>query len=504
MGSFQPTTEQAVAVHKASNMSADETLLITAFAGAAKTTTLELIAQSLPQRRFLYLAFNKAIVEEAKKRFPKNVTIKTTHSLAYQYTAVDKKLRHSNYRAAEIAEMFHIEYKVAEHVLSVFDFFCNSAVESFGQIAVDTSITDLAESLYTGMREGRHEITHSYYLKEFQLKLVSGLKVRQNFDYCLLDEAQDTNPVTLSIFNHLSGKKIKVGDRHQAIYGFRGAINAMGGNNPKAVPGTIRMNLTTTFRCKPHIVDHANWILETLKGEQAKIVSGNKTQANITTQACITRTNSAMIEFIDDLDNFNLTRSPDLIFDCLMSLLNWKYGLVSNISKPFKFLTMFNSMGAINEYVELTDDQELKQGLKLLEKYDNETWADSGFRNGDKIRQLYQKACDNHLRNGQSLTTLTTAHSAKGLEFDKVVLGEDFPDMVQVMAKLIQKNIIAKPEDFLKGQKQELVSAREEANLYYVAVTRAKYELQDNTPNASLYETKMPLERIFALARQTV
>lgn len=86
MGSFQPTTEQSVAVHKASNMSVDETLLITAFAGAAKTTTLELIAQSLPQSRFLYLAFNKAIVEEAKKRFPKNVTIKTTHSLAYQYT----------------------------------------------------------------------------------------------------------------------------------------------------------------------------------------------------------------------------------------------------------------------------------------------------------------------------------------------------------------------------------------------------------------------------------
>jgi hypothetical protein len=54
-----------------------------------------------------------------------------------------------------------------------------------------------------------------------------------------------------------------------------------------------------TFRCKPHIVEHANWILETLKGEQAKIVSGNKSQANITTQACITRTNSAMIEFID-------------------------------------------------------------------------------------------------------------------------------------------------------------------------------------------------------------
>ena len=47
---------------------AGSSLKIQAFAGTGKTTTLAAIARSLPQRRFLYLAFNRAAAEEAEKR----------------------------------------------------------------------------------------------------------------------------------------------------------------------------------------------------------------------------------------------------------------------------------------------------------------------------------------------------------------------------------------------------------------------------------------------------
>jgi F-box protein, helicase, 18 len=499
-----PTNEQNDAISHAATMRPGDTLLITAFAGTAKTTTLEMIAESLRQFSFLYLAFNKAIVEEAKKRFPKNVTIKTTHSLAFQYTAVGKRLRNNNYRAAEVAEIYSIDYNSAEHALSVFDFFCNSALSDFSQISADDKILEVASDLYSGMKSGDLDITHSWYLKEFQLALVGGLKLRQSFDYCLLDEAQDTNQVTLSIFNHLGGRKIKVGDRHQAIYAFRGAINAMGGNSSKGLPsGTTRKNLSTTFRCRPHIVEHANWILETFKGEQLKIVSGNDQQGDIKTQAFITRTNSALIEYIDDLDSFNLTRTPELIFDCLLSLVNWKYGIHGTISKQYKFLTRFKTVDDLNKYIEETDDQELKQGMKLLDKYDNQIWAAEGFTNGAKIHQLYEKARENYNCNGQSTSTLTTGHSAKGLEFDRVTIGNDFPDMTMTISKLLQNKIIMEPEDFVKSQKQEAVAAREEANLYYVAVTRARFESLDYSPNLSLYKERRSLEDIFWLARQS-
>ena len=58
-------------------------LVIQALAGTGKTTTLKLLAESLFDKRGTYIAFNKAIVDEAASKFPENVRCKTAHSLAY-------------------------------------------------------------------------------------------------------------------------------------------------------------------------------------------------------------------------------------------------------------------------------------------------------------------------------------------------------------------------------------------------------------------------------------
>ena len=50
----------------------NQVLKINAFAGTGKTTTLNLIANSLKDKSFLYLAFNNDIVKEAKKKFKNN------------------------------------------------------------------------------------------------------------------------------------------------------------------------------------------------------------------------------------------------------------------------------------------------------------------------------------------------------------------------------------------------------------------------------------------------
>ena len=43
----------------------------------------------------------------------------------------------------------------------------------------------------------------------------------------IVHNCQDTNEMTMNIFEQLPGKKVIVGDTHQAIYGFNGAVNAM-------------------------------------------------------------------------------------------------------------------------------------------------------------------------------------------------------------------------------------------------------------------------------------
>jgi superfamily I DNA/RNA helicase len=69
-------------------------------------------------------------------------------------------------------------------------------------------------------------VTHSLYFKEFEQRF-NYFKLKDKYDVVLLDEAQDSNMVTLSVFNQFNAKRVMVGDSHQKIYGFRGAIDAM-------------------------------------------------------------------------------------------------------------------------------------------------------------------------------------------------------------------------------------------------------------------------------------
>jgi hypothetical protein len=78
--SFKPTAEQYAVVDA---VLGGGDLKIKAYAGAGKTSTLRLIADQLARNRGSYLAFNKEIAEHARRGFPRNVSARTVHSLAY-------------------------------------------------------------------------------------------------------------------------------------------------------------------------------------------------------------------------------------------------------------------------------------------------------------------------------------------------------------------------------------------------------------------------------------
>jgi len=81
------TIEQEAICEAARDLGAKSLLKIQAFAGAGKTTTLAAIAQSLPQRKFLYLVFNRAAADEAHLKMPSNVTVRTAHAVAFRSLA---------------------------------------------------------------------------------------------------------------------------------------------------------------------------------------------------------------------------------------------------------------------------------------------------------------------------------------------------------------------------------------------------------------------------------
>jgi superfamily I DNA/RNA helicase len=68
-------------------------------------------------------------------------------------------------------------------------------------------------------------------------------------DFILYDEAQDADPCVAGIVLAQRGKQlIAVGDESQAIYGWRGATDAM-----KNWPAAHRVALTQSFRFGPAV-----------------------------------------------------------------------------------------------------------------------------------------------------------------------------------------------------------------------------------------------------------
>lgn len=233
---------------------------ISAFAGAAKSTTLCMVAEQniVPS---LMLTFNKSLAEEAKDKFPSWVTCKTTHSLAY--ASFGAQLRHKLSRpqgpyrnvagtGTEISKYFKtgdfvyvIEGEARKMKAGGVGVAIKETVAKFEQSAdceigyqhVSTSPCDqillrdkkslraykylvlsCAQKLWDLRINLRSDVlaTHDTYLKLYQLSKPD----LSQYEVLYLDEVQDTSPVVLDIFLQQEGrcKLYAVGDAYQNIY----------------------------------------------------------------------------------------------------------------------------------------------------------------------------------------------------------------------------------------------------------------------------------------------
>lgn len=441
------TPEQENIILTAKFMKQNETLKINALAGCGKTFTLTAIAKELKDKKFLYLAFNKAIVESSRKKFPKNVDIFTTHSLAYKKIVKKTDTFINDLKAPKLAELFNEnDMELCFQTIKVFNDFLNSSDK---QIDESRGVAfEFASDVYMAMKNRQMPITHSFYLKEFSLLDDKGIK---DYDYILIDEAQDTNAVTLDIFFSLNGRKILVGDKHQAIYGFRGSFNAMEG-----IKAEHEEYLTKTFRCCEDIVKSANSVLRRFKNENNLMVSGvdeSNRDKKGDSFAVITRTNAKIIENLAEYeDEYRLIKTPESIFSMALSMYYWLEKKPENIRATFSWLKSFKDKIALEDYIEKTNDRELQSSYKIAKRY-------KGY-----LYPLYKKA-EKYYKNKGGIYLLT-AHTSKGLEFDRVELENDFP--------------------LLTGLDFSLSSSIEEVNLYYVAITRAKWELENGSKNENV------------------
>ena len=451
---------------------------INAFAGTGKTSTLKLIANNFSNKRILYLAFNSAIKNEASKIFPSNVFVKTTHGLAYsaikKYTKIDlSKL--TNYRAIDIAKKFDITYNQAIVTLKIFDAFCNSSNE---KIKKDDLEHKTAKQMFDYMLINKMDPTHNFYLKYYQLLLNSNQIQQYSYDIIMLDEAQDTNDVTLNIFENLnSNNKICVGDNHQQIYSFRGSNNAL-----DKIKFDKVLYLSCSFRFNKQIASYANILLENFKGEKVKITTSKDISKPIDTHGFISRTNAMLINQIalrvKDKKPFVTIRDPKEIFTLSIEI----YYLLNNNKSKIKrniFLKDFKTEDDIQEYAQEVDDFELKASLKLVKEYEQEIFIFFDISN------KFYKAWENkknvvfHKRVNEILF-LTTAHTSKGLEWDSVCVADDFSDFADLILDSGYESFKDFQQNIHTNKNQEII---DEFNLFYVAITRAKKTIIKDSEN---------------------
>ena len=465
-----------------------ERLKVYALAGTGKTTTLKAIAALNPHQKMLYLAFNKAIADEAKGKFPPNVEVRTVHSLAYAHLGRLYRDRLSRLDYFEIAEALGMPVKAVFEKIHYFQAFLNSGCPlDRGDIAAllgrqgamgADSLADFIIRLFQALKNGSLQVDHSFYLKDFQLNFKS-FGLSGAYDVVLLDEGQDVNPVILSIFEQFQARKIMVGDKHQKIYGFRGAINAI-----EEFTADETLYLTRTFRFNgQEQVQAVNELLFHLKCEDnlmrpvATSRNGGKS-----TGCVITRSNAKLIETLLENPSLKTVRHPGQYFERFFNVFARKIRVPDTESGQ---MTFGNYLRGLKDMAETVGDLDLSSSIKLIKR----NGCDLGM-----FKYLYGKAMNN-FKNGGS-TYLGTAHSTKGLEFDLVRLTDDFKTPRDILEQLLEdhpelyrrrgngyqdyqdkvlirradlRNVFARLDD-------ELI--KEEINLLYVALTRAKKEIE--------------------------
>lgn len=438
-------------------------LVVTAFAGTGKTFTLERYAEARSGDRILYVAFNKAIQLEAKRKMPRNVMSRTTHSLAYQAFGrkyQEAELLDSNIPVRRVARYLGADIITANFVVNIVNDFMASSDEVIGNNHVQDTVfeyyvkeqrkmpplVEMATGVWNSMvsmKPSSFSITHDGYLKLYQL---SGPNLR--FDYIMIDEAQDTTPCVWDILSNQNARKVVVGDPHQAIYGWRGAIDAL-----NLVGDSEHCYLTQSFRFGPDIGNLASTVLRRFKGEERAVRGFDQLHTRISTETpsekrTVLARGNALIFKSSAYESEHSHKTLGYVggdhknyrFQIYLDVYNLHTKNHEWIKDPV--IKSFEEYEEMKEYAKKVNSLELQGACLLVEEYKG------------RIPWVMKKVRSLDVGHDRADISFATGHKAKGMEFPVVQIAGDF-------------------ETVIDGYTDEGVVPDDEINLLYVAITRA-------------------------------
>jgi superfamily I DNA/RNA helicase len=488
MSNIKPTDEQNHVVEMSKLYTE---MKIAAYAGAAKTSTLVMVANAHPVKSIM-LTFNKALADEAKERFPSWVECRTTHSLAYQHFGDPMRNKLSRPTGAyknvagtgsEIGKYFKtndfiymlkgeretrrmkqggvgvaIKETVARFEQSADEKMTNAHVscspcdqhllrDESAMRAYKYLVLSHAMKLWELRCDLRSPVlaTHDTYLKLYQLSKPN----LSQYEILYLDESQDVIPVVMDIFLSQVGrcKLFAVGDGYQNIYSWRGAVNGMLKLNwPEA-------KLSKSFRFGQAVGDLADMVLANDGMIQTDVKGWEKLNTEVMRKdhipvhlwdeqyTMLFRTNGALIfeavSLLEQGKKVNLEMDVGDFTKLLESAICLKNGEMNKVKHE--------SLIQFDNWKEMGDEAEVVKG-ELLRVY-NMVKSGAVYKVLDTLRS--------HKNVHNPDVILTTAHKSKGREWNIVILADDFPSPFNEDGDWIGLNDM-------------------ERNLLYVALTRVK------------------------------
>ncbi len=470
----------------------EKSFKINAVAGSGKTTTLLEYAKQNSHLKILYLAYNKSLQISLQSKLKDynlpNIFVTTIHSLAYH--RIDAyKYKLANELKSFVIEKILYEYELTTHnksyypkaeytslVIDLVNFYCNSSLialdeklmesykkqSDFGLKALDIlnknekKILEHTKHILTSMKNRTIEAIHDFYLKMFFLNKKASMNL--GFDLILVDEAQDISDVMIALVEAQNCNRIYVGDSFQQIYSFRFATNAL---NKIDLPS---YNLTKSFRFGENYAQILKQRLNTLyelNSSKPLEIKGTNYQTNIgevyinfSKQFCvIARSTFGLIQKIVHY----IQKDKKIYFEGGYNSYSFMNQTVYSIfylkQKKNDKITVeeikdFETISELEQFAKETKNQDYLNIIKFVNTY------------GDNIFDINKKIKDRLTNDKKSADIIfTTAHKAKGLEYDQVLMADDF----------ITKKDVINPKT-----KLSYLKINEELNIYYVAATRAK------------------------------
>jgi len=464
-----------------------ENVLIKAYAGAGKTTTIVEAVKLLPKdKNIMFLAFNKHIQEELKTKLPEYVRCYTTYGLGtsaikrkygdkiqFDEFKIDKIILHKS-KGWNLHEEFRSdeEILVYQDALKKMVNLCRLTMtlkpEYVPYIAerydINISKPKDVKRVLKVLDEATSDRKFFDYTDMVYLPAIDNGIWMFPQDYVFVDEIQDLNRCQIKIIEKVlkrdkvtgkvTGRLITVGDFFQGIYGFN-AADEKSFEWFEKFPNTKVLPLSVSFRCSKNVIKKAQEIVPDIKA-LPDAPDGDVRDGNVITEAqsgdfVLCRTTMPLVKLFFEF----LTQQKKAVIkgsDIGIHLIEL-IGKINNLEKLVKFweeeLAAFRrdlkANGVINPhehsgYVTLEDKVMTLLFLARL--------SDSVVDLKNKIKTIFTDEIQG--------ICLSTVHKIKGLEANRV--------------------FIIRP-DLLPMQNTKSWQYIQEKNLEYVAYTRAKREL---------------------------